>query len=75
MIYGQLDTVSRLETSYTLVAGLIASDTPQQIGWHLDGARRVGATEEEVRAVREMSIEVAKFSGVQWRHDIPEVSL
>ncbi|KAF8164006.1 hypothetical protein BJ912DRAFT_1035132 [Pholiota molesta] len=64
---------SALETSYTLVAALIAGDTPQQIAWHLDGAQRGGASFEEVRAVRELSIRVAEFSGVQWRHTIPEV--
>ncbi|KAF8968314.1 AhpD-like protein [Flammula alnicola] len=73
LVYGHTDILSPLETSYTLIAALIAGDTPQQIAWHLDGAQREGATLEEVRAVRELSIEVAKFSGIQWRHSIPEV--
>lgn len=55
------------------MAALIAGDTPQQIAWHLDGAQRGGASFEEVRAVRELSMRVAEFSGVQWRHTIPEV--
>jgi len=74
LIYGHVDILSSLETSYTLVAALIAGDTPQQIAWHLDGARRGGATLEEVRAVRELSMEVAKFSGVHWQHSVPEVA-
>ncbi|KAF9484902.1 hypothetical protein BDN70DRAFT_871882 [Pholiota conissans] len=73
LVYGHTDIISSLETSYTLVAALIAGDTPQQIAWHLDSARRKGATLEEIRAVREVSVRVAEFSGIQWRHPIPEV--
>jgi len=75
VVYGHSDIISSLETSYTLVAALIAGDTPQQIAWHLDGAQRAGATLDEVRAVRELSIEVAKFSGVQWQHTVPQVEV
>ncbi|KJA15966.1 hypothetical protein HYPSUDRAFT_331609 [Hypholoma sublateritium FD-334 SS-4] len=75
LVYGHTDFVSPLETSYTLVAALIAGDTPQQIDWHLEGAQRGGATFEEVSAVREASIKVAELSGIQWRHPIPEVKL
>lgn len=75
LVYGHADFVSPLETSYTLVAALIAGDTPQQIDWHLEGAQRSGATFEEVNAVREASIKVAELSGIQWRHPIPEVRL
>ncbi|KIM49534.1 hypothetical protein M413DRAFT_438718 [Hebeloma cylindrosporum] len=75
VVYGHTDITSSLETSYTLVAALIAGDTPQQIAWHLDGAQRAGATLDEVRAVRELSIEVAKFSGIQWRNTVPEVEV
>jgi len=75
LVYGHTDFVSPLETSYTLVAALIAGDTPQQIDWHLEGAQRGGATFEEVKAVREASIKVATLSGIQWRHPIPEVKL
>ncbi|KAF9526374.1 hypothetical protein CPB83DRAFT_837447 [Crepidotus variabilis] len=74
VIYGGVDTLSTLETSYTLIAALIAGDTPQQISWHLDGAKRGGASLEETRAVRQISIEVAKFAGVRWKHDIPEAA-
>jgi len=75
VVYGHTDIISSLETSYTLVAALIAGDTPQQIAWHLDGAQRAGATLDEVWAVRELSVEVAKFSGVQWRHTVPQVEV
>ncbi len=73
LVYGHAEFVTPLETSYTLVAALIAGDTPQQIDWHLEGAQRSGATFEEVNAVREASIKVAELSGIQWRHPIPEV--
>ncbi|KAF8162828.1 hypothetical protein B0H34DRAFT_794599 [Crassisporium funariophilum] len=74
LTYGHIDILSPLETSYTLVASLIAGDTPQQIAWHLDGALRGGATLQEVQAVREISIQVAKHSGISWQHDVPEVA-
>ncbi|KAG6873365.1 hypothetical protein C0995_016474 [Termitomyces sp. Mi166 len=71
--YGFTDILSPLETSYTLVAALIASDSPRQIQWHLDGARRRGATFEEVQTVRTMSMEVAALSGIKWRDGVPEL--
>ncbi|KAJ3868671.1 AhpD-like protein [Lentinula novae-zelandiae] len=71
--YGFTDILSPLETSYVLVASLIASDTPRQINWHLDGARRNGATLEEVKAVRQIAIEAASAAGVKWKDVVPEV--
>ncbi|KAG6831232.1 hypothetical protein H0H92_012029 [Tricholoma furcatifolium] len=73
LTYGFTDVLSPLETSYTLVAALIASDSPLQIQWHLDGARRRGATFEEIQAIRTMSMEVAALSGIKWRDGVPEV--
>jgi len=75
LIYGPTEILSSLETSYTLIAALIAGDTPQQITWHLDGAQRAGATLEEVRAIREISVAVAKLSGISWRHSVPQVDV
>ena len=72
-MYGNTSILSAVETSYTLVAALIAGDTPQQIAWHLDSAQRGGATLDEVRAVRHISVEVGKLAGIQWQHDVPEV--
>lgn len=73
LVYGYTDVLSALETSYTLVAALIAGDTPQQIFWHLNGARRGGATLDEVKAVRQISIEVASRCGISWSDGVPEV--
>jgi len=73
VVYGYTEVVSALETSYTMIASLIASDLPRQIEWHLAGARREGATLEEVQAVRRMAMEVATQAGVQWREEVPDV--
>ncbi len=73
LTYGYTDILSPLETSYVLVASLIASDTPLQINWHLDGARRNGATLDEVKAVRLIAVEAASAAGVRWKHAVPDV--
>lgn len=73
MVYSVTETVTAIETSYTLITSLIAVDVPRQIGWHLAGARRIGATLEEVRAVRKMAMEVATRAGVQWREEVPDI--
>ncbi|KAF9057142.1 hypothetical protein BJ165DRAFT_1418664 [Panaeolus papilionaceus] len=61
-----------LESSYAIAASLIATDTPQQIAWHLDNARRQSGL-AEARAVREMAVEVAKQAGVRWLNEVPEL--
>ncbi|EDR10888.1 uncharacterized protein LACBIDRAFT_315847 [Laccaria bicolor S238N-H82] len=71
--YSNFEILSPLETSYALVASLIAGDTPQQIAWHLDGARRGGATLEEAQAVRKIAMEVASHAGVRWQEGVPEI--
>ncbi|KAI0781435.1 hypothetical protein BD413DRAFT_464106 [Trametes elegans] len=71
--YGGTDVLSQVESSYTLVAALVAVDTPRQVGWHLASARRGGADLAEVRAVRTIAIEVARAAGVRWRNEVPEV--
>ncbi|KAF9267468.1 hypothetical protein L218DRAFT_920370 [Marasmius fiardii PR-910] len=73
LVYGYNEVLTPLETSYTLVGTLIANDTPRQINWHLEGARRLGATLEEVKAVRQIAMEVASACGVKWKDGIPEV--
>ena len=72
-VYGHLDILNQLETSYVLVGALIAADTPRQIVWHLDNARRGGASLEQTRAVRQIAIEVSQSVGVKWRESVPEV--
>jgi len=72
-VYGHLDILNQLETSYVLVGTLIAADTPRQINWHLDNARRGGASLEQTRAVRQIAIEVSQSVGVKWRDGVPDV--
>lgn len=43
-VYGSLEVTNQLETAYRLLGTLIAGDTPRQINWHLDNARRSGAS-------------------------------
>jgi hypothetical protein len=72
-VYGYTGILSRLETSYVLVGTLIAVDTPRQIGWHLDNARRGGASLEQARAVRQVAMNASQRAGVRWRNQVPEV--
>lgn len=71
--YSYTDVLTSTETSFVLCAALVAADTPLQIGWHLSGALRNGATLDEAKAVRRIAMEVAKASGVQWRNEVPEI--
>lgn len=56
-----------------MISALIANDTPRQAGWHLSGAVRNGATVEEVRAVREISLRIAIKAGVPLKHEVPNI--
>ncbi|KAG7443907.1 uncharacterized protein BT62DRAFT_1078097 [Guyanagaster necrorhizus] len=71
--YGYFGALSAAETSFTMVAALIANDTPRQVDWHLKGSLRNGATLDEVRAVRQIALDVARASGVQWKNEIPDI--
>ncbi|KDQ54570.1 hypothetical protein JAAARDRAFT_38253 [Jaapia argillacea MUCL 33604] len=65
--------ISGLENSYIMLASNIAMDVPRQIEWHLKGSVRNGGTSEQVRAVREIAIEVAKAAGGFWKNEIPQL--
>lgn len=67
------DILTQIEISYLLSATLIAMDTPRQMGWHLANAQHGGASLEEAKAVRQISIEVAEKAGIQWRNSVPEI--
>jgi hypothetical protein len=71
-VYGYTEFVNQLETSYVLVGSLIAADTPRQINWHMDNARRGGASLEQVRAARLIAIRASESAGVRWRNVVPE---
>ncbi|KAL5512039.1 hypothetical protein ACEPAH_5258 [Sanghuangporus vaninii] len=72
-VWGAQNVLSQRETSFILVSALIAMDTPIQIKWHLESARRAGASAEEVNAVREIAMRAAAACGVKWRNGVPEV--
>ncbi|KAJ8489371.1 hypothetical protein ONZ45_g13617 [Pleurotus djamor] len=74
IVLGQYSVISPIETSYAMIASIIPLDTPRQVNWHLAGARRQGASLEEVKAVRPIAIEAAAFSGVIWREGVPVVT-
>ncbi|KAL4261341.1 Peroxisomal Targeting Signal 1 Protein [Pleurotus pulmonarius] len=73
LVYGHTPVLSPMETSFVIVASLIAGDTPLQMSWHLKGAQRQGASTEEARAVRAIAMESATLAGVSWRNGVPEV--
>ncbi|KAI1791489.1 hypothetical protein LXA43DRAFT_417851 [Ganoderma leucocontextum] len=73
MTYGGTDVLSAVELIYVMVAALIAVDAPRQVGWHLDNARRAGASLAEARAVRRIALDVAARADVRWKGDVPDI--
>ncbi|KAI0628732.1 hypothetical protein C8Q77DRAFT_336436 [Trametes polyzona] len=71
--YGGTDVLTQVESSYAIVAALIAVDAPRQVGWHLANARHGGASLEEARAVRRIAMQVAELAGVRWKNGVPDV--
>lgn len=61
------------EVSYILITSTIIVDTPRQAVWHFATARNGGATLEQVKAVRQIAIEVGQAAGISWTNTIPEV--
>lgn len=72
--YGFNGVLSPAEVSYTLIAALVATDAPRQLEWHLHNALRNGATRAEVRAVRQICVEVSGECGVRWRGALPDLN-
>lgn len=72
-VYAFMGATSPAETSFAMIAALIAIDTPRQIAWHLQGALRNGATRDQVRAVREMAIRISEAAGITWKDAIPDL--
>jgi len=69
------------ETSFVVLASLIPQDVNPQLKGHLVGAVNNGATEQEVKAVRDIVIEICKAAGMTklagneangwgWREDV-----
>ncbi|KAI9724584.1 MAG: hypothetical protein M1828_003607 [Chrysothrix sp. TS-e1954] len=71
------------DSSMVLIAGLVPQDVNPQLKGHLQGAINNGATLDEVRACREVSISICKAAGMTklqtgqagwgWREDVAEL--
>jgi alkylhydroperoxidase/carboxymuconolactone decarboxylase family protein YurZ len=72
-VYSCSEVLSLADTEFAMIAALIPIDTPRQIDWHLHGAIRNGADILEVKAVRQIAIEVAQLAGVKWKNEIPDI--
>ncbi|EIN03557.1 hypothetical protein PUNSTDRAFT_93915 [Punctularia strigosozonata HHB-11173 SS5] len=72
-VYSFEDILSKAETSYMMISGLVAIDCPRQINWHLSGAVRNGATVEQTKAIRQIAMEVAQRCGVSWQGEVPDL--
>ncbi|KAL4245524.1 Peroxisomal Targeting Signal 1 Protein [Abortiporus biennis] len=73
VVYGGTNVLSQVETSYVIATANIAMDTPRQVGWHLKNAQNGGATIDQVKAVREIAMEVSEKAGITWRDGVPEI--
>jgi len=73
LMYGGAGILSQVETSYVLATANIVMDTPKQATWHMATAQNGGASFEEVKAVREIAIQVGTTCGIKWENEIPEV--
>ncbi|KLU91427.1 hypothetical protein MAPG_09947 [Magnaporthiopsis poae ATCC 64411] len=69
LVYGYLlsntAVLTPAETSFVLIAGLVPQDVNPQLKGHLKGALNGGATVEEVRAVRNISMAICEASGMK----------
>ncbi|KAG2143838.1 uncharacterized protein EDB93DRAFT_1291267 [Suillus bovinus] len=74
--YGYVHSFSKVispkETSFAIIAALIANDTLSQVEWQLTGAVRNGAAVEEARGVREIALRIAMTVGVL-KHKVPNI--
>ncbi|KAK6080182.1 carboxymuconolactone decarboxylase [Seiridium cupressi] len=88
LVYGHIlsntSILSPTETSFVLIAGLIPQDVNPQLKGHLRGALNLGATVEEVRAVREVTVLICDAFGMKrlaedavggwgWRSEVANV--
>ncbi|EJD46242.1 hypothetical protein AURDEDRAFT_63596 [Auricularia subglabra TFB-10046 SS5] len=71
--FGYNELLSPKEVSFAIIAALVATDAPRQLGWHLHNAVRNGATPDEARAVRQICMEVSKECGVRWQGELPDL--
>ncbi|KAH7198683.1 AhpD-like protein [Fusarium flagelliforme] len=64
-VLSNTDVLTAAETSFVLIASLIPQDVNPQLKGHLRGALNGGASEDEVRAVRDIVIKICEASGMK----------
>ncbi|KUI60051.1 hypothetical protein VP1G_07308 [Cytospora mali] len=57
--------LTEAETSFVMIAGLIPQDVNPQLKGHLKGALNGGASIEQVRAVRQVAVDVCRAAGMR----------
>ncbi|THH31544.1 hypothetical protein EUX98_g2658 [Antrodiella citrinella] len=67
IVYGGSDVLSQMEVSFIMSVVNIVMDTPKQAGWHLRNASNIGASPQEVEAVRRIATVVASGCGVVFK--------
>ncbi|KAM0422453.1 hypothetical protein ACHAPD_000906 [Fusarium lateritium] len=83
-VLSNTDVLTPAETSFVLIASLIPQDVNPQLKGHLRGALNGGASEDEVRAVRDVVIKICEASGMKklednaiggwgWRNEVANV--
>ncbi|CAN6610890.1 peroxisomal protein 2 [Trichomonascus vanleenenianus] len=65
--------LSPKETSLVVCACLIPQDVNPQLKGHLKGALNNGATVEEMRSLREMSITISNWCGITWKSEVAKL--
>ncbi|KAK4241126.1 hypothetical protein C8A03DRAFT_41424 [Achaetomium macrosporum] len=88
LMYGYVlsntSVLSAAETSFVMIAGLIPQDVNPQLKGHLRGALNGGATVEQVKAVRNVVVEICVAAGMKmldastpagfgWRSEVADV--
>ncbi|PTD12942.1 hypothetical protein HYE67_009706 [Fusarium culmorum] len=68
-VLSNTDVLTPVETSFVLIASLIPQDVNPQLKGHLRGALNGGASEDEVRAVRDVVIKICEASGMKKLED------
>ncbi|ESU07244.1 hypothetical protein FGSG_01880 [Fusarium graminearum PH-1] len=68
-VLSNTDVLTPVETSFVLIASLIPQDVNPQLKGHLRGALNGGASEDEVRAVRDVVIKICEASSMKKLED------
>lgn len=76
-VYGPLlsyeGVLSQQESSIVVIASLIPQDVNPQLKGHLRGALNIGCDRETVEAVRNLTILIAQWCGIEWKEDVAKL--